>query len=171
MPRDDHTPPSSEGTPHQPSGGPAPKVPLFASLQGILRELPGLVSDRVEIFSLEMHRAGLVFARIAALALAAAVCVATAWIAFWAGVAFVMAALGAPWLATVALVLLVNAFAAWLAVRRIWKLAPRLELPVTRRHLTFKSRAADPEADLHDEQTGDQNLASAVMDEPPHATH
>jgi hypothetical protein len=55
----------------------------LTSLQGLLRELTGLVSDRVELLSLELQRAGQVLAQIVALIVGAAILGMTAWLALW----------------------------------------------------------------------------------------
>jgi len=106
-----------------------------ASLQELLRDLPGLVSDRVELLSLELQRAAQVLAQIVALVVAAAILGVTAWLALWGGVLFAMIDAGLHWAAASLLVLLVNVLACAAAVARARALAPRLHLPATRRHL------------------------------------
>lgn len=110
---------------------------LIASVQSLLHELPGLVSDRVELLSLELHRAGLALAMIAVLGVAAAILGATAWLALWAVIVAGLVALDMPLLAALGLVLLLNIGAAVFAVVRIQALLKRLTLPATKRHLTF----------------------------------
>lgn len=115
---------------------PPPVPSLFDALQDLLRELPGLLSDRVELLSLELQRAGFALARIVALVLAAAVLAAAAWLAFWVVVVGVLVQmLGLPWLSALLLVVLFNVGAAWLALTRARRLVCLLSLPATQRHL------------------------------------
>jgi hypothetical protein len=131
-------------------------------LQRILRELPGLVSDRVELLSLELLRAGQALAQIVALLVAVAILGVTAWIAAWAAVALALVErTGLHWGWALAAVLTVNAVAAWIAVARVRSLFPRLTLPATRRQLTLRDDTfrprVHPAADLgitsHDTNT------------------
>lgn len=116
---------------------------LTAQLKGLLGELPGLFSDRVELLSLELQRAAVTLAQIVALVVAVAILGVTAWLAFWAVVvaALIAAGLGPVWalLAT----LLVNLLVAGLGVAWIRRLLPRVSLPATRRHLVVAPRAAE----------------------------
>jgi uncharacterized membrane protein YqjE len=104
---------------------------------------PHLVSDRIELLSLELERAGQALARIVVYVVAAAVLGVTAWLAAWAVVFMLLLMAGLPPVAALALVLLFNALAAWLALRRARKSVGLLSLPATRRHLTV-SAAKEP---------------------------
>lgn len=117
--------------------GRAPALSLPALLREIVGELPGLVSDRVLLLSLEVRRAGLALAQIVALVVAVGVLAVTAWIALWVGVAAALMAsgLGLGW--TVASVIGLNLVAAALALQRVRRLAPLLALPATVRRLTL----------------------------------
>ena len=127
--------------------GTAPATDLLGTLQGLLRELPGLVSDRVELLSLELQRAGQVLAQIVALVVAAAILGVTAWLALWSGVLIALIAVGLHWALASLIVLLVNLVACWAAVARVRALAPLLQLPATRRHLTVSAAPAGPAPD------------------------
>lgn len=116
----------------------APPPSWLASLQGLLHELPGLVSDRIELLSLELQRAGRVLAQIVALIVAAAILAVTAWLALWGGVIVAFVAAGLHWAAASLIVLAINLGACWWAVARVRSLAPLLGLPATRRHLTLR---------------------------------
>lgn len=126
-------------------GAAAPALSLPALLREIAGELPGLVSDRIQLLSLEVRRAGLALAQIVALVVAIAVLAVTAWIALWVGVAAALMAwgLGMGW--TVAGVMGLNLGAAALALLRVRRLAPLLALPATVRRLTLP--AAPPTVD------------------------
>lgn len=143
--------------------GPRERPESFVdALQSLLRELPGLVSDRVELFALELGRAGSAMARIVAWVVAIAILGVTAWLALWAGVVIALIGLGVHWALALLPVLLINLGAIAFAVSRVQQLATRLTMPATRRHLTLPSRAAPvgqapappptpPEANPHDD--------------------
>jgi len=59
--------------------------PLLSTLQEVWQELPGLISDRVELLSLELRRAGITLAQVVVLVLAAAILAVTAWLVLWGG--------------------------------------------------------------------------------------
>lgn len=123
---------------------------LLQSLQALLKDLPGLVSDRVELLSLELQRAGRALAQIVALVVAAAILAVTAWLLLWAGIVGVLVAAGLrPW-AALALALVLNLGACWLALRRLQALVPLLKLPATRRHLTI---SPSPNPTAHEDRT------------------
>jgi Putative Actinobacterial Holin-X, holin superfamily III len=117
--------------------GRAPALSLPALLREIVGELPGLVSDRVQLLSLELRRAGLALAQIVALVVAIGVLAVTAWIALWVGAAAALMAwgLGLGW--TVTIVIGLNLAAAGLAAQRVRRLASLLGLPATVRRLTL----------------------------------
>lgn len=116
---------------------PSPAAPpsMLQNLQSVWRELPGLVSDRVDLLALELQRAGLALMQILALVVAAAILAVTAWLALWGCVVGLLMALQLHWSLALLLVLMVNVGAAWWAVARVRKLVPALRLPATRRHL------------------------------------
>ncbi|MDR7268643.1 hypothetical protein J2X20_001272 [Pelomonas saccharophila] len=116
--------------------------PLLAQLQSLWRELPGLVSDRVELLSLELQRAARALAQIVALMVAVAILGVTAWLVLWAGAIRLMVRAGLPWEAALLVAIGVNGLAILLAVRRVRRLLPRLALPLTQRHLML---APDPQ--------------------------
>jgi hypothetical protein len=119
----------------------APPGSLADALQGIWRELPGLISDRVVLLSLELRRAGQALARIVMLIVAVAILGVTAWVALWGCVVGALAALGVHWVLALLAVLLLNLAGAALAVSRMHALAVHLQLPATLRHLTLPPAA------------------------------
>lgn len=127
---------------------------LVDALQSLLHELPGLVSDRVELFALELARAGSALARIVAWVVAIAILGITAWLALWAGVVFALIGLGLHWALALLPVLLINIAAVLLALGQVRQLATRLSLPATRRHLTFSSRQPPSPADAGPDDHG-----------------
>jgi hypothetical protein len=129
----------------EPGGGESPPpATLLDALWGVFAELPGLVSDRVQLLSLELRRAGQVLARVVGLLVAAAILGATAWMALWGAVAGGLSALGMHWALALLAVLLINLAAAALVVARMRDLAGRLGLPATLRHLTLRPEPPSP---------------------------
>lgn len=124
-----------------------------------MQELPGLISDRIELLSLELQRAGQVLAQIVGLIVAAAILAVTAWLALWGGVLMALVNAGLHWAAASLIVLVVNLGACWWAVARVRALALLLRLPATRRHLTLSQPATANNATSPDEHT--ENLAAA----------
>jgi hypothetical protein len=130
-----------------PGGESAARTESFIdALHSLLQELPGLVSDRVELFALELGRAGSALARIVAWVVAIAILGVTAWLALWAGVVIALVGLGLHWTLALLPVLLINLVAVMLALKRVQYLVTRLSLPATRRHLTLSPRATPPSA-------------------------
>lgn len=114
---------------------------LLDLVQGLLHELPGLISDRVELLSLELSRAGQALAKIVALTVAVAILGITAWTALWVGVVMGLLALDWHWAVALGVVILGNAGALAWAVLQMRRLAGLLKLPATRRHLTMRASA------------------------------
>lgn len=123
---------------------PEPAVPpddqphsLLGLARSLAGELPGLLSDRVHLFALELRQSGMALARIVAWAVAAAVLLSTAWLALWVGLGTGAVRAGWPWYWVLTAILLVNVAAAFFAVTRARALAPQLALPATLRRLTL----------------------------------
>lgn len=115
---------------------------LLQQLQGLAHELPKLVSDRVELLSLELQRATQSLVQIVALVVAIAILGVTVWLTLWAAlVSLLVHAAGLPLLAALLLTIGINAVVIAIAVARVRQLLPRLQLSATRRHLTA---APDP---------------------------
>jgi uncharacterized membrane protein YqjE len=128
---------------------------LIDIVRSVLHEVPGLIGDRVELFSLEMHRAGLALVKVLAMTVVAAILGVTAWLAAWSVLVGLLVAAGWHWAAANGLVVLINIGAAAWAVQRARKLIKLLSLPATRQHLTLGSgvaRRADEPAEPADEQ-------------------
>jgi len=129
-----------------PEGPPEEIASLPKAIGALLADLPGILTDRVRLLSLELQRATNALGQMVALGLLAAILVATAWLAFWLGLAAAFLALGVAWPWIVLLVLFINLSAAVWCVMRVKRLAPLLALPATLRRLTD---ADDLERDLH----------------------
>ena len=137
------TPPP--GTPAPDRGGGA--ASLLQQAQALARELPGLVSDRVELLALELQRAARSLIQIVVLVVAVAILGVTVWLAFWAALITALMLVGLPLLAALLLVIGVNGLVIAVAIARVRKLLPRLKLPATQRHLTVSPnpRPSSPE--------------------------
>jgi len=128
--------PASPGTPSPGGAGASPPPDsLLQQLKGLARELPGLVSDRVELLSLELQRAAQSLVQIVALTVAIAILGVTVWFALWAALISLLVHGGLPLLAALLLTAGINGLVIAVAVGRVCKLLPRLQLPATRRHL------------------------------------
>jgi len=134
------------GTPGPADHEPARPEPLLQTARGLWKELQGLVSDRVELLTLELQRATAALTQIVVLVVAAAILGVTTWLVLWAGIVAVLLALGMHIAGALLAVLAFNVLATLLAVSRVRKLLPRLGLPATRRHLTLSPSTAPPEA-------------------------
>jgi uncharacterized membrane protein YqjE len=108
---------------------------LIDLVRSVLHDVPGLIGDRVELFSLELHRAGIALVKVLAMAVAAAILGVTAWLAVWSILVGLLMAAGWHWALANGLVALVNLAAAFWAVSRVRGLMKLLSLPATRQHL------------------------------------
>ncbi|WP_296491850.1 phage holin family protein [Rhodoferax sp.] len=115
--------------------------PWFRAFQKVMAELPGLVSDRLELLALELQRAGRSLVQIMALVMATAILGTAAWLALCSGLGLTLVAQGLSWPLALLAVLLVNLALAWAAVSRVRRLLASLGLPATRRHLVFGAKA------------------------------
>ena len=140
-----------------PDGPPDEIVSLPKAIGALFADLPGILTDRVRLLSLELQRATNALGQMVALGLLAAILVATAWLAFWVGLAAAFLALGIAWPWIVLLVLFINLSAAAWCVLRVKRLAPLLALPATLRRL---SDADDVESDLHRRHERDRQDAA-----------
>jgi hypothetical protein len=134
---------------------------LLDNVKQLLRELPGLVSDRVHLLALELKRSGLALAQMVGLVVAAGVLLCTAWLALWAGIGIALVQAGVAWGWTLLLILLLNLGAAWLAVKRALALARFLALPATLRRLTLSAPAPPSRRGGAGATASDSTLASA----------
>ena len=135
---------------------------LIDLVRGVLQDLPGLIGDRVELFSLELHRAGIALVKVLALTVVATILGVTAWLAVWSiGVGLLIAA-GWHVAAANGLVALINLVAATWAVHRLRALMKALSLPATRQHLLVGTGSTGRVA----EAPNARNEQSAVHEHP-----
>lgn len=140
------------------ASGPPGVESLIDLARGVLHDLPGLVGDRVELFSLELHRAGIALVKVLALTVMAAILGVTAWLAMWSIFVGLLMAAGWHWALANGLVLLINLGAAAWAVQRVRRWMKHLSLPATRQHLMLGTgstsraeaqRASDEQRAVH----------------------
>ena len=140
-----------DDAPTPPPATPDEVVSLPKAVSALFADLPGLLTDRVHLLSLELRRASNALGQMVALGLLAAILIATAWITLWVGLAAAFLAVGLAWPWIVLLVLFVNLSAAAWAVLRVKALAPLLALPATLRRLTDSDAPARfPETGQHE---------------------
>ena len=125
-----------DDAPTPPEAPPDEVESLPKAIGALFADIPGLLSDRVHLLSLELRRASNALGQMVALGLLAAILFATAWIALWIGLAEAFLAVGLKWPWVVLLVMFVNLSAAVWALLRVKALAPLLALPATLRRLT-----------------------------------
>jgi uncharacterized membrane protein YqjE len=143
---------------------------LIETLQALLHELPGLVSDRVELFTLELERAGAALARIVAWVVAIAIVGVTAWLTLWAGLVVALVVdLGLHWAIALLPVLAINLIAVAVGLKQVRQLATRLALPATRRHLTMSRPARTAASAAAAEPAPDPTPVPTSTREPLHA--
>ena len=138
---------------------------MLQTLQGLWHELPGLISDRVDLLTLEARRASRALMKIAVLAVAATLLGVTAWLTLWSAVVGLLMLAGLHWSLALLAVLVVNLGAVWWAVARMRALLPDLRLSATRRHLTF---SPSPKPDGTPPDTATASRAPAT---PTHASN
>lgn len=138
-------------------------VSLPQAVMALLGELPGLVSDRVQLLSLEMRRAREALVKIMVLGMLAAVMVATAWVALWLGVAATIVHLGLAWPWAWLIVLAINGgVAAWAALHAK-SLLPLLGFPATLRRLTV---APAKQESTHSQDPSDDHRSHDIARQP-----
>lgn len=119
---------------------------LLQMLRALVKDLPGLLSDRVHLLSLELKRAGLALGQMVALGIVATMFAVTAWLALWIGLAAAVIHFGLPWGWAWALVLALNLIGAFVVVKRAMALVPLLKLPATMRRFSMPPPSPGPGA-------------------------
>jgi hypothetical protein len=102
----------------------------------LAKELPGLISDRVQLLALELRRAGQSLAKILVFVLGALILLSTAWIALWVGLTLALIHFGLHWAWAIIVILVLNIGVAVFALLRAKALVHNLTLPATMRRLT-----------------------------------
>lgn len=150
-----------DDAPTPPEGPPDEIVSLPKAIGALFADLPGILTDRVRLLSLELQRASNALGQMVALGILAAIVFSTAWIALWVGLAAAFLAVGLAWPWIVLLVLFINLSAGIWAVMRVKALAPLLALPATLRRLTDADAL---ERDLHHMHEGEPPVRDPESD-------
>lgn len=135
---------------------------LLDQIKSLACELPGLVSDRVELLALEVQRAAQALMQMVALVVAIAILGVTVWLAMWVALVNVLMQAGMPLLGALLLAIALNGIAIAVAVARVRRLLPRLGLPATRRHLTVPSHPGPLPENRADERSVAPTAAQPV---------
>lgn len=138
-----------------PEPGPRPE-PLWQLVTELLRGLPALIGDRVELAALELRRAFRSFILAIALTVAAAVLGVTAWLGLWFVLVSLLVQAGLLPVVALTLCIVVNLAVAAYALLRARALLRQVALPATYRHLAFAR--------------GDKPAAPPPSPEPQHAS-
>jgi hypothetical protein len=132
------------------SGGKAPEGTRSPPPHSVLDELSDtfasarrVISDFLELLSLETRRAGLTLAGMAACGAAAAILVVTAWLGFMAALALWAVSLGIPWVTAVTVISLANLLAAAIMTSVCVRMSRDLLFAATRRQLEAKSTQSE----------------------------
>ncbi len=110
------------------------------------RELPGLLSDRVELLGLELRKAGADLLQTVLLLMAAAILGMTAWLGLWAGVVVALWSMGLHLMWALFAVMAINLLAAVALLLTARGITRRPHLAATRRHMTPKT-SLEPRSD------------------------
>ena len=131
----------AEATLTEPLTNTAPADSLLQQLKALARELPGLVSDRVELLTLELQRAAQSLVQIVMLTVAIAILGVTVWFALWAALISLLVHGGLPLLAALLLTVAINAL---VNRGRGRPCARAAAAPATARHATPPDGVAQP---------------------------
>lgn len=122
---------------------------LVQAVRRLINDLPGLLSDRAHLFSLEVTRASAALGQMLGFYAMAALGGLTAWAAIWGGLVATLIHFNVPWGWAVALVIAANLVLVFYALRRAASMKHLLTLPATMRSLTVTHM--NP-LDRHDDQ-------------------
>lgn len=121
------------------AGSPAPAAGMLNELSGAIASTRALVSNFLDLLSLEARRAGLALLWMAVWGLVAAICVAAAWLGVMAVLVLWAVSLGFPPMAAVISVTLINFAAAVGLICACVCLSRDLLFSATRRQVAGKS--------------------------------
>ncbi len=119
----------------EPPREPESVLQIGKALLSVLRELPKLVGDRVELLALDLQRAGLALGQIVGLIVALAILGVTVWLLVWAGVLLALVMVGLPRWGALLVAIAINGIGLWWVVSQIRSRVPKLVLATFRRHL------------------------------------
>lgn len=158
------TPAPGTPDPGVPGRGAAP-ASLLDQVKSLAGELPGLVSDRVELLALEVQRAAQALMQVVALVVVIAILGVTVWLAMWVALINVLMHAGMPLLGALLLAIALNGIVIVVALARVRGLLPRLGLPATRRHLTVSPNPS-PLSENDPENRPDERSVAPLASQP-----
>ncbi len=115
------------------------EMSLLDSFHALLSELPGVISDRVHLFSLELTQTTQALGKILILLLLSVILAGSAWLALCVGAGAGAIRLGLHWGVVVAIEVITNLALAYWALSKVITLKHDLGFPVTLRHLTVNN--------------------------------
>jgi hypothetical protein len=121
-----------------PGGTQPPPHSVLDELSDTFATARRVVSDFLELLSLEARRAGLTFVWMVACGAVAAILVVTAWLGLMAALALSAVSLGIPWVTAVAVISLANLVAAAIMTSVCVRMSRDLLFPATKRQLEPK---------------------------------
>jgi uncharacterized membrane protein YqjE len=136
---------ASPGGKAAPEGTHAPPHSVLDELSDTFVSARRVISDFLELLSLEARRAGLTLVWMVACGAVAAILVVTAWLGFMAALALWAVSLGIPWAIAVAAISLANLLAAAITALVCMRMSRDLLFAATRRQLEAKpTRSESP---------------------------
>ena len=107
----------------------------LTELRALIALLPVVITDRVRLLTLELHRARGALALLVVLGLAATLMLGTAWFAMWAALAAWIVSSGVAWGWAALAVMVINLVGAVVLLLKARRLGPLVALPATARRL------------------------------------
>jgi len=129
---------ASLGSKAAPEGTKSPPHSVLDELSGAFASARRVISDFLELLSLETRRAGLALVWMVACGVVAAILVVTAWLGFMAALALWFVSLGIPWATAVIVISLANLLAAAIMTSVCMRMSRGLLFSATRRQLEAK---------------------------------
>jgi|GEM_PF-5049326 len=140
------------------------EVSLLDSFHALLSELPGVISDRVHLFSLELTQNTQALGKILILLLLSVILAGSAWLALCVGLGTGAIRLGMHWGAVVILEISINLALAYWALSKVINLKKVMGFPVTLRNLTVVTGAGNNLSASAIEQNGEKKDENLDMD-------
>jgi uncharacterized membrane protein YqjE len=129
---------ASSGGKVAPEGTQSPPHGVFDELSDTFASARRVVSDFLELLSLETRRAGVTLVGMVVCGAVAAILVVTAWLGLMAVLALWAVSLGIPWVTAVTVISLANLLAAAIMTSVCIRISRNLLFPATRRQLEPK---------------------------------
>jgi len=125
-------------------GTPLPHHGVLEELFGTFASARGVISDFLELLSLECRRAGLALVWMVACGAVAAILFVTAWLGSMAALALWAVSLGIPWATAITVISVANLLAAAIVTYVCLRMSRELLFTATRRQLEAKPNRSEP---------------------------